>query len=58
MQTGGLLDSLTVRVRARVAVKKSLNFKAGLTATTTLTPHRREQIVESRDPISNPCDRK
>lgn len=25
---------------------------------TTLTPRRREQIVETRDPISKPCDRK
>lgn len=70
-QSGRLLDRLTdwladlllvclclCRSRALAGVKKSLNFKAGPTATTTLTPLRRDQIVENRDPISNPCDRK
>lgn len=34
------------------AVKSPPNFKAAPTATTALTPQRRRQIVEGRDPIS------
>lgn len=40
------------RPSATAAVKSPPNFKAAPTATTTLTPQRRRQIVESRDPIS------
>lgn len=47
----GLAGS-SVRPSATAAVKSPPNFKAAPTATTTLTPHRRGQIVESRDPIS------
>lgn len=48
-QTGGLQRWPSVRPSA---VKSPLNFKAAPTATTALTPQRRRQIVESRDPIS------
>lgn len=52
-QTGGLQPWPTVPPSLRPSAAKSpQNFKAAPTATTALTPQRRRQIVESRDPIS------
>lgn len=48
VQTGGLQRWPT----GLSAVKSPPKFKAAPTATTALTPQRRGQIVESRDPIS------